>query len=313
MKAIVIDQYGGKDLLTEREISVPAINENQVLVELHATSINPIDWKLREGYLKQALPFEFPIVLGWDLAGVVKAIGDKVQSFKIGDEVYARPATTRMGTYAEFAAVDEELLATKPNNLSFEEAASVPLAGLTAWQCLVDFGNIQKGDKVLVHAGAGGVGTFAIQIAKYYGAYVATTVSGKNIELAERLGADLVINYQEQDFSTLLEDYDLVVDTLGGVIQEKSFSILKKGGKLASIVQNPSEEIQQKYEEIDSKLIWLNPNGKQLGELGALIEDGYVQPIVGTVFPFSEQGLKDAHELSETHHAKGKIVISIKE
>lgn len=311
MKAITISKYGSKEELTEQEVPTPKINDNQVLVELYATSINPIDWKLREGYLKDNLPFEFPIILGWDAAGIVKEVGSEVESFQVGDEVYSRPATTRMGTYAEYVAVEEELLAKKPNNLSFEEAASVPLAGLTAWQCLVDYGNISEGDKVLIHAGAGGVGTFAIQIAKYLGAYVATTASEKNKELLERLGADRVINYQQEDFTEQLSDYDFVLDTLGGAIQEKSYSILKKGGKLASVVQPPNEEVKEKY-GVDAAFIWLNPNGKDLAKLGDLIEDGYVQPIVGKSYPFTEQGLKDAHELSESHHAKGKIVINIK-
>ncbi|WP_117161828.1 NADP-dependent oxidoreductase [Paraliobacillus sp. X-1268] len=311
MKAIVINEYGDKRVLQEEEISKPVIKENQVLVEVHATSINPIDWKMRAGYLKEMLDFSFPIILGWDVAGTIVEVGSQVQNFKIGDEVFARPDTTNEGTYAEFTTVDENLLAKKPKNITFEEAASVPLAGLTAWQCLVDFTKVQKDDKVLIHAGAGGVGSLAIQIAKHLGAYVATTASEKNAAYMKELGADQIINYQTQDFAEELNNFDVVLDTMGGEILNKSFTVLKPKGRLVTIAGQPDQTLAEKY-QIEASGYWLNPDGKQLSELGKLLDNGIVQPQVGHVFGFSEEEMKEAHALSETHHAKGKIVIKVK-
>ncbi|WP_112181956.1 NADP-dependent oxidoreductase [Paraliobacillus zengyii] len=311
MKAIVINEYGDKRVLQEEEISKPVIKENQVLVEVHATSINPIDWKMRAGYLKEMLDFSFPIILGWDVAGTIVEVGSQVQNFKIGDEVFARPDTTNEGTYAEFTTVDENLLAKKPKNITFEEAASVPLAGLTAWQCLVDFTKVQKDDKVLIHAGAGGVGSLAIQIAKHLGAYVATTASEKNAAYMKELGADQIINYQTQDFAEELNNFDVVLDTMGGEILNKSFTVLKPKGRLVTIAGQPDQTLAEKY-QIEASGYWLNPDGKQLSELGKLLDNGIVKPQVGHVFGFSEEEMKEAHALSETHHAKGKIVIKVK-
>ena len=311
MKAIVIDSYGGREQLKEREVEKPAINENQVLVEIHATSINPIDWKVREGYLKDMLPWEFPIILGWDAAGVIAEVGANIKNFKVGDRVFARPATTRQGTYAEFVPVDQELLAHMPESMSFEEGAAIPLTGLTAYQCLVDFAEVKKGDKVLIHAGAGGVGSMAIQIANSIGAYVATTASDKNDELVKSLGANRVINYQEEDFSELLEDFDAVLDTMGGEILEKSFNVLKKGGKLISIAGQPSAEKAAEH-EVKVSDFWLEPSGEKLQLLAHLYVSGELKPSIGHVFEFTEQGLKDAHELSESRHARGKIIIKVK-
>src|SRR5690625_457156 len=227
MKAIVIEQYGGAEELVEKELSKPVIQDNQVLIEMHATSINPIDWKVREGYMKEMIPFEFPLILGWDAAGVVSEVGKDVVNFKVGDAVFARPNMAN-GTYSEYVAVEEELVALKPKSLSFEEAASVPLAGLTAWQCLVDFGQIKEGDKVLIHAGSGGVGSFGIQIAKSFGAHVISTASGKNEACLKKLGVDEFINYETTNFIDVVKDVDLVVDTMGGEILEESMEVVKE-------------------------------------------------------------------------------------
>jgi len=310
MKAIVIEQYGGAKELVEKELPMPVIQDNQVLIEMHATSINPIDWKVREGYLQEMMPFEFPLILGWDAAGVVSEVGNKVTKFKVGDEVFARPAM-ESGTYSEYVAVEEDLVALKPKSLSFEEAASVPLAGLTAWQCLVDFGEIKKGDKVLIHAGSGGVGSFAIQIAKSFGAHVLSTASGKNEAFLKELGVDEFINYETTDFTEVAKNIDLVVDTMGGDILEKSQSVIKKGGRLVSITGEPNAE-KAAANQITAESLWLNPNGKQLAELGELIEKGEVKSTIGHTFPLTAEGLREAHELSATHHAKGKIVITVK-
>lgn len=311
MKAIVIHEYGSSDQLVEEEVPKPIIADDQVLVELHATSINPIDWKLREGYLQEKFPFDFPIILGWDAAGIVTEIGHSVSDFSVGDRVFARPATTEKGTYAEYATVDKNLVAKMPENLSFEEAAAAPLTGLTAWQCLVNFSDINAGDKVLVHAGSGGVGNFAIQIAKSFGAHVASTASEKNEEFVRELGADQFINYQTEDFEEVLDDYDIVLDTMGGAIQEKSFNVLKEGGKLVSIAQPPDQDIAES-KGVKAGFLWLESDGNQLAQLGELMEKGEVKAHIGQTFSLTEEGLRGAHKLSETHHAKGKIVINIK-
>jgi NADPH:quinone reductase-like Zn-dependent oxidoreductase len=311
LKAVVINAYGGRDELELVEYPKPMPKENEVLIKIHATSINPIDWKVREGHLKELLPFHFPIILGWDLAGTVEKAGSKVKHFYEGDRVFARPATTERGTYAEYIAVDASLVAMMPKNATFIEAASIPLAGLTAWQCLVDFAEVKKGDKVLIHAGAGGVGSMAIQIAKAKGAEVTTTGSSESLELIKKkkLGADHFINYVTQDLSDAGE-FDIVLDTIGGEAQEKSYDILKPGGVLVSIVQPPDQE-KAKKKDIKAGFVWLEPNGEQLAELAEMMEEDELKPLIDSVQPFSEEGLKRAHEISETGHAKGKIVIEM--
>ncbi|PUU90241.1 NADP-dependent oxidoreductase [Halanaerobium sp.] len=310
MKAIVIEHYGDEEELKENELAKPEPEADEVLIEIKAAAVNPIDWKLRYGYLKEKFPFEFPIVLGWDAAGIIEKVGENVDAFQKGDRVFVRPELTNRGTYAEYTTAKAELVAKIPDNINFKEAAAVPLAGLTAYQTLVDVGNLDSGEKVLIHAGAGGVGNFAIQIAKNLGAYVATTASTKNVEFLKSLGADEVIDYTKDDFSQELEDYDLVVDTLGGEVQERSFDVLKKGGKLVSIVKEPDQEKTEKL-GVEAKFHWLIPDGKELASLAEMMKKENLKPVVGTVFPFTAQGLKDAHELSETHHARGKIVIKI--
>ncbi|MFC4388039.1 NADP-dependent oxidoreductase [Gracilibacillus marinus] len=309
-KAVVIHKYGSKDVLEEAEVTLPELGANQVLVKVKATSINPIDWKLREGYLKQMFDWEFPIILGWDVAGVIEAVGEEVTEWKVGEEIFARPDTTRFGTYAEYTIVDTNLLAKKPTDVSFEDAAAVPLAGLTAYQALFDHGQLESGQKVLIHAGAGGVGTYAIQLAKEKGAYVITTASPKNNELLISLGADEVIDYHTTDIKDIRHEVDLVIDTIGGKTQEESFDIVKQGGRIISIVGEPNQD-KAKEKNVVAKSIWLQPDGKQLSELAALMEQGKLKSIVGNTLPFSGRGIYDAHALSETHHATGKIVISM--
>lgn len=311
MKAIVIESYGSADQLVERDVPKPEITEDQVLVELHATSINPVDWKMREGYLSSMMPFEFPIILGWDAAGIIKEVGANVQDFSVGDKIFSRPETNPRGTYAEFIAIDKELLAPMPENVSFGEAASIPLVGETAWTALVEMAEIKKGDKVLIHAGAGGVGSVAIQVAKSFGATVASTASGDNEAYLKELGVDTFINYKEEDFESLLSDYDIVFDTMGGDIQKKSFNVLKKGGSLISITDEPDKELAEE-KGIKTGYFFLQPDGKRLAKLGELMTNGKLKATVGETFPFTEEGLREAHRLSETHHAKGKIVINIK-
>lgn len=309
MKAVVIENYGSKDELKEMEVPNPVPTAHQVVVEVKATSINPIDWKLREGYLQKMMPWQFPIILGWDVAGVITEVGSEVTDWKVGDEVFARPDTTRFGTYAQYTLVDDHLLARKPASISWEEAAAVPLAGLTAYQALFTHGNLKKGEKVLIHAGAGGVGIYAIQLAKQAGAYVITTASERNHELLKSLGADEVIDYRNTKFEEVLSDIDVVFDTMGGDVQRNSFKVIKKHtGRIISIVSNFDEELVKEYDVI-AKNIWLDPNGKQLQEMADLLEQKKIKSVVGATFPFSQQGIYDAHALSESHHAVGKIVV----
>ncbi|PEB79237.1 NADP-dependent oxidoreductase [Bacillus nitratireducens] len=307
MKAIVIDQYGNVEELQERQVPKPVVKCNEVLIRIQATSVNPVDWKIRKGDLQEKLRFSFPITLGLDVAGVIEEVGEDVDHFKIGDKVFTKPENIGKGSYAEYITVKSDLVAQMPNNISFEEAASIPLAGLTAWQSLVDYAQIKENDRVLIHAGAGGVGSFAIQIAKSFGAFVATTASSKNEEFLKSLGADLIIDYKNEKFEELLSDYNIVLDTIGGEVQEKSFQIIKSGGVLVSIVHEPLHEVKG----IRSGFLWLKPSGKQLEELTSLIQDGKIKPIISKVVPFSEQGVRESHILSESQHTRGKIVITM--
>jgi NADPH:quinone reductase-like Zn-dependent oxidoreductase len=312
MNAVIIERYGGIEELRMRDVPVPEIKEDQVLIEMHATSINPYDWKIRSGSLKDMVPLRFPIILGWDAAGVIVQKGGKVERFDVGDRVFARPRTSNRGCYAQYVATEEKMLAAMPKNLGFEKSASIPLVALTAWQCLVDLGKLQAGERVLIHAGGGGVGRMAIQIAKLIGAHVATTGSGKNRQAMMDLGADLFIDYGQQDFDALLNEYDLVLDAVGGDIQDRSYRVLKKGGKLISIVNLPDPKRASEF-GVNACFHLLKPNGDQLGDLAKLLEEGTLKPFVGQVFPFSESGIQEAHALSETHHAEGKIVIRIRQ
>ncbi|MUN91702.1 NADP-dependent oxidoreductase [Enterococcus gallinarum] len=311
-RAVVINEYGGKEKLAEAKVSLPELGADQVLVKVAATSINPIDWKLREGYLKQMFPWSFPIILGWDVAGEIVEVGQKVKDYHVGDRIFARPETTRFGTYADYTIVDTNLLAPLPESIAFTEAAAVPLAGLTALQALFDHGSLKAGEKVLIHAGAGGVGTYAIQLAKNAGAYVITTASPRNHELVKKLGADEVIDYHRTDFEEVLTDIDLVFDTMGGEIQKKSFSVLKEHGRLISVLSIEDETLAA-TKQIEAKAIWLRTNGEQLSELAKLMADGKLVSVIGETFPLTRQGVYDAHALSETHHAVGKIVLDNQE
>lgn len=307
-RAVVINQYGGSDRLEESSVELPELKAEQVLVKVKATSINPIDWKLREGYLKGMFDWAFPIILGWDAAGVIEAVGEKVTDWQIGDRVFARPATTRFGTYADHTIIDSSLLAKIPDNSSFEEAAAVPLAGLTAYQGLFTHGDLKKGESVLIHAGAGGVGTYAIQLAKAAGAFVYTTASRKNHQLLKSLGADKIVDYHDTDFADVFSDIDLVLDTMGGEVQKQSVNVLKKGGRLISVLGIADPELMEEH-EIAAKAIWLETNGTDLAKLAEMMKSGTLKSIIGSEYPLTEAGVKAAHELSATHHAVGKIVL----
>ena len=242
MKAFVVDRYKKKAALRLAEMPEPDVRDNDVLVEIHAAGVNLLDSKIRTGEFKPILPYRPPFILGHDVAGTVVRVGSKVRKFKPGDEVYARPRDGRIGTFAEYIAMNEADVALKPKNLSMEEAASIPLVGLTAWQALVDKANLKKGQKVFIQAGSGGVGTFAIQLAKHLGATVATTTSAANADLVKGLGADVVIDYRKDDFEKVLSGYDVVLNSQDAKTLEKSLRVLKPGGKLISISGPPDPE-----------------------------------------------------------------------
>ncbi|MDR6884634.1 NADP-dependent oxidoreductase [Bacillus sp. 3255] len=333
MKAMIIEKYGENVPLVLSEQPLPAIGEHDVLVEIHAASLNPIDFKIKEGKMKFLLNYRFPLILGNDFSGVVVKVGDRVNTFKPGDEVYGRPRKNRIGTLAEYIAVHEEDIWLKPQNLTFEEAASIPLIGLTTYQAFVDILNLQKGQKILIHAGSGGVGTFAIQLAKLLGAFVATTASEKGYELVKSLGADLIINYKKENFEEILTGYDAVFDTLGGEALEKSFRILKPGGQIVSISGMPNGRFgkeanlgwvkttilsiaSRKIKALEKKsqtryhFLFMKPSREQLRVLKGFIEGGLIKPIIDKVYHLNDAG--QAFNYLESGRAKGKVVIRIK-
>jgi len=307
MKAAIIQDYG--NAIEIADIAKPSLKDDSVIIEVHAASLNPIDNILRSGVLREMLPLSFPHVMGYDVSGVVVEIGKDVKSVKVGDSVLARPNQEDAGAIAEYARVKETELAIKPAGLSHEHAASVPLAGLTAWQALITKGDLKKGQKVLIHAGSGGVGTYAIQIAKHVGAYVATTTSSKNADLVESLGADLVIEYKTQKFEEELKDYDLVFDMLGGNSIADSFKVLKKGGTMVSIKGQDEDDLASKY-GIQFEWFFMSPDGSMLAELLALIDVGEVKPVIDCVYPLAK--LSDAYDRLDTGRTVGKIVVAIK-
>ncbi|BBP59468.1 NADP-dependent oxidoreductase [Pseudomonas sp. St316] len=333
MKAFSIDRYGKKVALRATDRPEPELGKDDVLVEIHAAGVNPLDLKIRDGEFKMILPYRMPLIMGNDLAGVVVRVGSRVQRFKPGDEVYARPDDNRIGAFAEFIAIRESSLAIKPKALSMEEAASIPLVGLTAWQALVEKADVKKGQKVLIHAGSGGVGTVAIQLAKHLGAYVATTTSTTNIEWVKQLGADIVIDYKKDDFEKVLHGYDLVLNSLGTETLEKSLQVLKPGGRLISISGPPDADFAKsaglsgflklvmgllsygirkkaKRRGVIYSFLYMRASGDQLRKITALIDARVIRPVVDRVFPF--ESTPDALAYVETGRAKGKVIVKVK-
>ncbi|KAB1085755.1 NADP-dependent oxidoreductase [Neorhizobium galegae] len=333
MKSFLIDRYRKGGTLRLGEIPEPSLRDNDVMVEVHAASVNALDNKIRDGEFKLILPYRLPLVLGNDVAGVVVRVGPKVRKFKPGDEVYARPAQERIGTFAEYIAMDEADVAMKPSNLTMVEAASIPLVALTAWQVLVERANLRKGQKVLIHAGSGGVGTIAIQLAKHLGAHVATTTSTANVALVKSLGADIAVDYKKDDFEKVLQGYDVVLNSLGKDTLEKSLNVLKPGGKLISISGPPDPDfarqngsgwlLQQAMRllsfgirrkagrrKIGYSFLFMTANGGQLAQITSLIEAGHIRPVMDQVFPFEKTN--EALDYVEKGRAKGKVVIAVK-
>ncbi|MFD9304113.1 NADP-dependent oxidoreductase [Streptomyces sp. NPDC060048] len=334
MKTFVIERYGDEAVVRAGEMSDPLVGADDVLVRIHAASVNPLDLKIRGGDLKAVLPYRLPLILGNDLAGVVVQVGQAVTRFAVGDEVYARPDKARIGTFAELIAVRQDDVALKPATLTMEEAASLPLVALTAWQALVERARTRPGQKVLVHAGSGGLGTIAVQLAKQLGAHVATTASTANVGLMKELGADVVVDYKKQAFETLLHGYDVVLDTLGGDTLEKSLQVLKPGGQVISVAGPPDAAFARelganailrlamsalslrtrhraKRRGVTYSFLFMRASGDQLRKLTPLIEAGKIRPVVDRVFPFEET--REAMEYVEKGRAKaGKVVIAMK-
>jgi NADPH:quinone reductase-like Zn-dependent oxidoreductase len=308
MKAVRIHQYGGREVLSIDDIPVPAIAPDEVLVRVVATSINPVDWKVRAGYLAQMIPHPLPLTLGWDVSGVVTAVGAGVTQWQVGDAVFSRPDLARNGTYAEFVVIRANECARKPRTISHVEAASLPLAGITAWEAMVDVARVGPGQRVLVHAGSGGVGSLAIQIVKAAGATVIATTSGRNRALVESLGADQVVDYTTTTVADAVEPVDVVFDTIGGAVQEASWSLLKPGGIQVSII-SPPDEARAATLGVRGAFVFIGPNAPVLERLAAMVDGGTLRPIVGAEFALSD--IAAAHALSESGRAVGKIVLYV--
>jgi NADPH:quinone reductase-like Zn-dependent oxidoreductase len=308
MKAAIVKAYGAPVEVTD--IAQPAMLDDSLMIEVHAASVNPVDNLIRAGYLKAMLPLPLPYTVGNDVSGVVTAVGKDASGFKVGDAVFSRPEGMQSGTFAEFVVIKAADAAHKPANLSHAQAASLPLVALTAWQALVTKGHLQKGQKVLIHAGSGGVGSIAIQLAKHLGATVATTTSSDNIEMVRALGADTVIDYKSQKFEDTVRDCDLVFDTLGGATREKSYCVLKKGGHLVSIILPADTSGAAEKLGVTSEAFFMSPSGEQLAQIGALVELGVIKPLIDKAFTLDQA--QEALDHSQSGRAKGKIVVSVK-
>ena len=331
MKAFVVEHYG-KDGLRAADVPEPEIGDGDVLVKVSAAGINPLDSKVRDGEFKRLLKHRTPFALGHDVAGVVTGVGSAVRDFQVGDEVYSRPRDLRIGTFAEYIAIDQDELAPKPTSLSLHEAAAVPLVSLAAWQALVERAHVKPGQKVLVHAGSGGLGSTVIQLAKHLGAAVATTASGENAALVRSLGADVVVDYTKEDFAEVLSGYDVVLDSRGGENLEKSLTILKPGGQAIGVAGPPdpgfakqlgapkfmgvvmgllSRKVRKQARKlgVSYSFLFMQANGGQLRELASLYDAGHLRPVIDKTFPFDQT--IEALAYLEQGRANGKVVITL--
>ena len=305
MKAIRIHEHGGPEVLKYEDAPRPTPQQGEVLVKVYAAGVNPVDWKMREGYRNLD---NLPLIPGWDFSGVIESIGMNVTGWKEGDEVYARPDISRDGAYAEFIVVRASEIALKPKSIDHVQAAAIPLAALTAWQSLFEKGGLKSGQKVLIHAAAGGVGHFAVQLAKWKGAYVIGTASERNHDFLRELGVDEAIDYSETRFENVVHDADLVFDTIGGETTERSWQVLKKSGILVSII-NRSVEQEAKDHGLRGGYVFVQPNAEQLKEIAGLVESGKLKPSVTTVLPLEEA--PKAQKMSQALHTRGKIVLKV--
>ena len=331
MKAFVVERYG-EDGLRAADVPEPEVRDGDVLVEVSAAGVNPLDKMVRNGEFKRLLKYRTPFVLGHDVAGMVTRVGSAVRDFQVGDEVYARPRDLRIGTFAEYIAIDQDDVAPKPDSLTLHEAAAVPLVSLAAWQALVDRAHVKPSQKVLVHAGSGGLGSTAIQLAKHLGATVATTARGENAELVRSLGADVVVDYTKEDFAEVLSGYDVVLDSRGGENLEKSLTILKPGGQAIGVTGPPdpgfakqlgapkfigvvmgllSRKVHKQARKlgVSYSFLFMQANGTQLRELAALYDAGQLRPLIDKTFPFDQT--LEALAYVEQGRANGKVVITL--
>jgi len=299
MKAIQIKEYGDESVLNYTDVDRPEPKADEILVKVHAAAVNPVDWKIREG----SFGMKLPLILGAEFAGTVEETGADIEKFKIGEAVYGKIV---LGCYAEYVVVKEKDLGRKPNNLDFKNAASIPMGALTSWQAIFDAANLKSGQKILIHAASGGVGSMAVQLAKAKGAYVIGTASGRNKDFVKNLGADKFIDYTTTNFEDAVKDVDVVFDTIGGDTLKRSFQVLKKGGFLVSIAGKPSEELAKEY-GVETKYISSVSNPEQLEEITKLAEENKIKTFVEHVFPLSEA--KKAQKLSKERHTRGKIIL----
>ena len=314
MKAVRIHHYGGPDALRYEDAPRPEAAGGDVLVRVHAAGVNPVDWKVREGYLQQTIPYALPMIPGWDLSGTVERLGPGVGEFAVGDEVYARADIARNGAYAEYIVVRAKELARKPRSIDHIHAAAVPLAALTAWQALVEAPapsssiGLAQGQTVLIHGAAGGVGTFAVQLAKWRGAKVIATGSARNESFLRELGADDFVDYTKQRFEDVVYDVDAVLDTVGLDTQLRSWRVLKPGGVLASLISPPSEAAAKAH---GARAVFVDVQTvvAQLDEIARLIDGKLLRPILADVLPLAQA--RKAHELSQAGHVRGKIVLTV--
>jgi NADPH:quinone reductase-like Zn-dependent oxidoreductase len=332
MKALILERYGTADQIAFADIPRPTIKPDEMLVQVHAAGLNPIDYMIPKGMFKPILRFQLPATMGSDLAGVVVEVGSRVTRFKPGDAVFASIFDLGTGALAEFAVVPENAAAIKPANLDFVQAASIPMVGLTSWQALKERAHLKPGQKVFIPAGSGGIGTFAIQLAKHLGAKVATTTSSGNVDLVRSLGAEEVIDYKKQEFEDVLQDYDVVLGTVRGDGIEKSLRILKPGSSLVSLIGPPDAAFarargmnffmtfvfglisgkiirQAKKRGIEYSFLFVHPDGHQLAEIGELLVAGHIHPVIDKIFPFDQA--KEALAYLEKGRAKGKVVVQM--
>lgn len=333
MKAVRIHEYGGDDVLRVEDVPEPTPGPDDVLVDVHAAAVNPVDWKIRSGSQRAVVRLRLPAILGMDVSGVVAAAGDRVTQFRAGDEVFASPHHRRQGGYAERVAIRAAECARKPANLTHVEAAALPLASLTAWGCLVDHGRVEPGQRVLIHAGAGGVGSVAIQLAKHLGAEVATTCSARNIDWVRSLGADRAIDYGAEDFAAVLAgEIDVAVDAVGGDVARRTVRAVRRGGRLVTIQTDLPAHVARfgprlgvavaaarlvgfavrarVARGVRVSLVVRRPDGRRLARIAELCEAGALRPVVGAEFPLDD--VAAAHRLSESGHARGKVVLRVR-
>ena len=310
MIAIRMHSYGGPEVLRYEDVPRPQVGKGEVLIRVHAAGVNPLDWKVRSGSLNGFIQHKLPLIPGWDVSGVVEKVGPGVSAFGKGDEVFAMTDPARDGAYADYIAVRGAALALKPKSLYHVHAAATPIAALAAWRSLFALGRLRRGQRILIHGGSGGVGHFAVQLAKWKGAYVMATGSTKNQEMLRKLGADEAIDYTTQAFEKVAQQMDIVLDTVGGETQERSWLVLKKGGALISLVQPPLERKARQF-GVRGIMCSVQPNGAQLKKLAKLIDSARLRPTIDRVLPLSEA--RRAHELTENGHIRGKIVLRVKD